>query len=64
MVTLNVLGMHCTSCELILKEDVGAVSGISNAKADYKAGVVSFDGPKSALADVKAAIEKNGYSVQ
>ena len=55
--------MHCTSCETILKEDVGAVAGVTNVKADHKKGVVSFDGPQAAIAQVKAAIEKDGYSV-
>ncbi len=64
MIKLNVKGMHCASCEAILKEDVGAVSGVTNVKADHKKGVVSFDGPQSALPQVKAAIEKDGYSVE
>ncbi len=63
MITLKVSGMHCTSCETILKEDVGAVAGVTNVKADHKKGVVSFDGPQAAIAQVKAAIEKDGYSV-
>jgi len=64
MIKLKVSGMHCSSCEMILKEDVGAVSGVSNVTADYKKGVVSFEGPQSALPQVKAAIEKDGYSVE
>ncbi len=63
MIRLNVRGMHCTSCEMILKEDVGAVPGVSNVKADHAKGLVSFDGPEAALPKVKAAIKANGYSV-
>ncbi len=61
---LIVTGMHCSSCETILKEDVGAIAGVSNVNADHKKGIVSFDGPKEAVSKVKAAIENDGYAVE
>ncbi len=64
MIKLIVNGMHCTSCETILKEDVGAIDGVSKVNADHKKGIVSFVGPKEAIGKVKAAIENDGYSVE
>ena len=64
MFKLNVKGMHCTSCETILKEDIGTIAGVSKVTADHKKGIVCFEGQKEALAQAKAAIENDGYSVE
>lgn len=61
---LMVTGMHCTSCETILKEDLGQIKGLSKISVDHKTGVVSFDGPAGLVSEAKAAIEADGYSVQ
>ncbi len=63
MIKLKVKGMHCTSCEAILKEDVGAVKGVSKVGADFKKGEVWFEGSEGTLPEVKKAIVGNGYSV-
>ncbi|PIU81136.1 hypothetical protein COS70_05640, partial [Candidatus Micrarchaeota archaeon CG06_land_8_20_14_3_00_50_6] len=39
---LKVKGMHCKSCEQILKEDLAEIAGISNVFADSGIGLVSF----------------------
>ena len=59
MITLNVKGMHCTSCEAIITdalEDIGARS----IKADWKLGKVSFEGDEE---KARATIKEEGYEV-
>ena len=63
MIKLKVKGMHCSSCETILKEDVGSVKGVSSVGADFKNGVVWFEGDKGVLPEVRKAIEADGYKV-
>ncbi|MBI5225968.1 heavy-metal-associated domain-containing protein [Candidatus Micrarchaeota archaeon] len=63
MIELNVTGMHCKSCEMLLREDLGEIPGVSGVRADHVAGIVSFNGSESVLPQVKAVIEKNGYKV-
>ncbi|HLD75630.1 MAG TPA: heavy-metal-associated domain-containing protein [Candidatus Norongarragalinales archaeon] len=60
---LSVKGMHCASCETILKEDLGEIIGITKVRADHKKGLVEFVADPKLLPDAKAAIEKNGYKV-
>ncbi|MDP2718164.1 MAG: heavy metal-associated domain-containing protein [Candidatus Micrarchaeota archaeon] len=63
MNVLNVKGMHCKSCELLLSEDLSAISGVSNVSANHQTGKVAFDGPVSSIEPAKAAIRTLGYQV-
>ncbi len=61
-VTLEVKGMHCKSCEQLIKmalEDIGA----KNVSADHAKGVVvaEFDSTKLTVENIKEAVEKEGY---
>lgn len=63
-ITLSVNGMHCTSCEDLIKmalEDIG----ITNVSVDNKKGIVQVACDPSAhpLSNIKAAIQKEGYQV-
>ena len=62
--TLTVKGMHCSSCEQLIKmalEDLG----ISKVAADSRKGMVmlEFDPARNKVEQIKAAIEKEGYKV-
>jgi copper chaperone len=61
---LAVTGMHCPSCEMLIKdslEDMGVI-----VKASWKAGSVEvgYDEDKVRLDDIKKAIRKEGYDVK
>jgi Cu+-exporting ATPase len=61
---LKVTGMHCSSCEMILKDVLGELPGVKSVKADAKAGRVSFEASdEQALARAKKAIVAEGYKV-
>lgn len=61
---IKVSGMHCSSCEFLIKDSLNDL-GIS-AKADHKKNEViieDFDPKKTDLEKVYKAIEENGYKV-
>jgi copper chaperone CopZ len=59
-INLKVKGMHCTSCEVLIKEGLEE-KGAANVKVDWKKGIVIFSGIDEKTA--KAVIVQEGYSV-
>jgi len=61
----DVEGMHCGGCSSTIKGTLEAIDGVSNATADHEAGSASatFQTRKVKAEDLKAAIEKLGYTV-
>ena len=64
-IVLNVEGMSCSHCENAVKKAVGALEGVDSVAVDLagKTATVEFDGGKVSLADIKNAIEEQGYDV-
>src|SRR3989344_9408455 len=61
-ISLKIKGMHCVSCELLLKEELGEINGISNIKIDYKTGFGSVFLEEEVNENmILSAIEKAGY---
>ncbi len=65
-IKIQVTGMHCPSCEKLINLELGGLLGVSEARVDAKTGMVklTLDDTKNSLAQVSAAIEKNGYKVE
>ena len=65
-ILLKITGMHCPSCELITKEELGELAGVSDVSVDFKTGLagLSLDDEKNTLGDVMAAIKKAGYQAE
>ena len=65
-ITLNVKGMHCPSCEMLLTDSLEELEGVSNAKADSKSGIVEvdFDESKTDIDKIKSVIIKEGYEAE
>jgi len=61
----NVKGMHCKSCEMILKDSIGELNGVSGVSASAANGKVkvSFDEKKTTDTEIKNIIKKEGYAV-
>ena len=61
---LKVKGMHCPSCEALVREDLGDISGVKAVDADHKKGTVKvrYEGALD-FEKVKAAIASLGYEV-
>jgi copper chaperone CopZ len=61
----NVKGMHCKSCEEILKDSIGELEGVSKVSASAADGklIVVFDEKKTNEAAIKSIVKKEGYTV-
>ena len=60
---IKVKGMHCSSCEFLVKDSLNDI-GVK-AKADYKKGevLVAFDPKKATMKQIHKSIEENCYKV-
>ena len=58
MTNVKVKGMHCPSCEMLIKESMED-EGAKNVKIDHKTGNLSFESIEKAIEIVK----KEGYEV-
>jgi len=62
--TFKVTGMHCQSCEMLIKEELED-NGVKNAVASHKNNTVEviFDETKIDEKKIRNIIEKEGYKV-
>lgn len=63
--TLDVKGMHCKSCEVLLTDSLQEIQGVKKVKVDHKKGrlEVDFDENKVNIEAIKLIIIKEGYNV-
>lgn len=63
--TLNVSGMTCGHCEKAVKDAVSALDGVQKVDVSLQNGTVDveFDVSKTSVAQMKEAIEDQGYDV-
>jgi len=57
----KIKGMHCASCEKILKMEIGDLAGVKAVKADAVKGIVEVEGDKLDASAIKKAITQSGY---
>mgnify|MGYP001591335055 CR=1 FL=1 len=61
--TIKVKGMHCSSCEILLKETIEE-EGINVVSANHKKGEIVVDvKDEKEMAKIKQAVKKEGYVV-
>ena len=62
--TINVSGMHCKSCEMLLADSISEIKGVEKVNADSKKGTVTVSLQNDSILDnIKKTIEKEGYKV-
>jgi copper chaperone len=63
---LQVSGMSCGGCELLVKEALEEQVGVTQAEASYLKGVVDvdYDPELISMATIRAVIEQQGFRVQ
>ncbi len=63
---LQVSGMNCSSCELLVKEALEDLEGIIEVDASHLKGivVVDYDAKMLSIPTITAAIEAQGFRVQ
>lgn len=64
-IKIKTKGMHCRSCEMLVKEALEGLKGVNTVEASHKSGVVSvdFDDSKINQDKVVQVIEKEGYEI-
>ncbi len=61
---MKVAGMHCRSCEMLLRDVVLEISGVEEVTVDSRSGNVTVRGSSDAVFQaVRTAVEKEGYKV-
>jgi copper chaperone CopZ len=62
---INVEGMHCHSCEMLIIDEIGEMKGVKAVEASHKDGVVKvkYDGGIDVI-QIKKAIISLGYKVK
>jgi copper chaperone CopZ len=62
--TLNVSGMHCTACRMIIEDVISDIAGAKAITVDHTTGAVSvsYDSNET-LEKIKTAIRGEGFSV-
>lgn len=63
-VSVTVVGMTCGHCVSAIRQEVGAIPGVTGVDVDLGAGTVTIasDAPV-AEADIRAAVEEAGYEL-
>lgn len=59
----RVTGMTCEHCVRAVREEVGAVAGVTSVDVDLESGALRVAGTPSD-ADVAAAVEEAGYTLE
>jgi copper chaperone CopZ len=61
----DVKGMHCKSCEMLVKDELEELDGVKSASASAVKGkvLVDFDATKVKEKDLIEVIKKEGYKV-
>lgn len=59
-------GMHCPSCEMLIKDELEELGGIHKVNASHKTGVieVDFDSQKVAEENIIEIIKNQGYEIK
>jgi copper chaperone len=63
---LQVSGMNCSSCEMLVKEALEELEGVTKAEASQPKGIVSVDyNPEIvSLATLTSVIEEQGFRIK
>jgi len=62
---IYIKGMHCVSCEKLLEDEIGAVSGVRKITADRMKNLIeiSYDSPAPDFSQIEKLIEKFSYKI-
>jgi len=64
-INLNIKGMHCRSCEILVEGELQKIPGIKQVKVNHQNGVaeISYEGQEPKASLLSEAIAKAGYTV-
>jgi Cu+-exporting ATPase len=63
-IDISVTGMHCESCEMLVKDELQELKGVQNVQIDHKSGKGSLelDQSQTSTEEIPEAIKKAGYT--
>ncbi len=66
MVNIKIRGMHCASCEMLVKDSLEELDGVNKVEASHEKGIVSvdFDENKVDKSKIVETIKSEGYNVE
>jgi copper chaperone CopZ len=61
--TIKVKGMHCSACEMLIKDVLEEAKGVKKAEASLKTNSVSVDFDEKQISEqkIKELLKENGY---
>ncbi len=64
-IKLPIKGMHCRSCEILIEDNLKAVSHVKSVNLNYKTGLstIHYEGQAPNIHDLKKAIMEAGYEI-
>ena len=65
-ITLQITGMHCTSCALNIDFDVEDIDGVKTSHTEYakQISTIQFDPKKTTVSHIISIIKKLGYTAK
>ena len=64
-IKLKTTGMHCPSCEMLVKDSLEELKGVKKAEVSHKSGIVEVDfDEKTKQEEIIKVIEEEGYKVK
>ncbi len=65
-IKIQTSGMHCSSCEILLKDSLEEIGGVNRAEASHETGIVdvNFDGTKTNEQAIIDIIKLEGYEIK
>jgi len=65
-VTLNVGGMHCSSCSMLVTMDLEDLDGVQSVDCNHATGEtkVAFDNEKTSVDEIIKTITEAGYTAE
>lgn len=65
-IKIKTKGMHCKSCEMLVKDALEDISGIEKVEASHESGIVSvdFDETQTNKQEIIKIIKQEGYKVE
>jgi len=65
-ITLRISGMHCTSCEQIIQEDLAALPGVTDVQVNHQEGrgTLSLDPDRVTIEQILQTVAADGYQAE
>ena len=65
-IKLKTKGMHCPSCEMLVKDSLEELDGVKKVNVSHESGIVEvdFDESKTKQKEIIRIVEDEGYKVK